>query len=567
MVTQQITAPGADNLSQREYILIGPQPQFGIEAPWYVTTPVIPNSGSYSGGFLQLLDEGRRGVNAADFDAQEGVGEGTITLEANIRLADTDEDQMAAIGYLMANLIEVGSAANANYIMGEETIGDNDANQEVTQSDSIKVHNLTAGTRKQYLTVKQGVTDVYEHTYRDCKCTNMTLSFVVGEGFATFSATLMGQNRIVEATKKNVSQIFSPSGIQVAGWHAKGEIPKNQEDGTKVQGTATLKATANADLSQDFPSQIQSMDWSIDREAQRFYGADANQEMNDIFLGPLRATIALSVIFRRSEDIELYTRKVKGLVTSDCIAQYQGKQLPNDTPNRAFRIGSRVTDFADELINVNLSDIHAMLPFAARALYTSKAGPFHTGVPSGGTITNGQFDGAQPKTAVLADDDATAANGGQPQNGPFQVQLIQHQAEDNDFRFTDLVPPHSRVSAVTDTVTPTASYTNSGTYTDAADDDLLYRQDDGSFDANSSDRDAKTAGHFYYQTGKPDGNVTIGAAGATKMTTRLMGEGAAQSKPVDLGAVTPHARLWTRVRIIPTVAANAEYIIDIPPTN
>ena len=426
-----------DNLSQREYIQIGVQPQFGIEAPWFVTTPVIPGTGSYQAGKLQLLDTGRRGVNASDFGAQEGVGEGTITIESEMRIADEDGDQMMALGYLLANILETGTRLTGSYALGSRAITDNDLNQDGNQADNVRVHNLTPGTRKQYLTVKHGVTDVFEHTYLDCKATNLALSFTVGEGFATFSTTLMGQDRIVEEDVKGVDDVFSSSGLLVAGWHCKGTIPSGQ-----VQGTATLKASATADLDDTFASQIQNMDWSIDRDAERFYGADATQDMNDIFLGPLTATVALSVIFRDSDDIQLYTKKVQGAVTSDCIPQYEGKQLPNGKPNRAIRIASRNTDFADELLAVNLGDIHAMLPFAARALYTPDVGPLN----SGGTQMSGAYTATPTDTIVPKG--ANASNGGIQQHGPLQLQLIQHQGDANPARFTDLVPPPNKTLSV-----------------------------------------------------------------------------------------------------------------------
>ena len=89
--------------------------------------------------------------------------------------------------------------------------------------------------------------------------------------------------------------------------------------------------------------------------------------MNDIFLGPLTATCALTTIFRRREDIEIYTKKVQGPLFS--IAQLKDEASPTTYRERAIKIEALKADFADELLSTDLSNIHARLPLAARALY------------------------------------------------------------------------------------------------------------------------------------------------------------------------------------------------------
>ena len=146
-------------LSQREYIQIGIQNAHSLDDAYvaipddqFVTVPVNPGTGRYEGGKLQLLDEGRRGVNATAFGAQEGVGQGTVNIEANIRVAEKDSDQMAMYGYLAANVLETDDYT--------PVAGTSVGSVEGVAIDrtNAKIHTLVPGTTKRFLTIKHGIT-------------------------------------------------------------------------------------------------------------------------------------------------------------------------------------------------------------------------------------------------------------------------------------------------------------------------------------------------------------------------------------------------------------------------
>lgn len=399
-------------LSQREYIQIGVQNAHSLDSNYVaipddelITIPVNPGTGRYEGGKLQLLDEGRRGVNATAFGAQEGVGQGTINIEANIRVAESNADQMAMYGYLAANVLETDDYT--------PVAGSSNGTQNGVAIDRrmAKLHTLTPGTTKRFLTIKHGVTDSYEFTFLDAICTTLTTRFTIAQGFATFAATLMSQDRVATPAR-SPADVNVPSGLQIPGWVCLADIPSGDDQNSR-RGFGL--ARADVDLPEDINRDIMMMEWTIQRGEERHYGAIANQKMSDIFFGPLNATCSMNLLFSEAGIAKLYTEKIQARLAANATADpFEDARTAGD--GLGIKLEFPNADFANEMLREDLSNIHAHLPLAA------------IGLVEQGKQTAFPFTAAN--RAVV---------------GQIAVQVVQHQP--GNAKFTEGAPQNGLVNA------------------------------------------------------------------------------------------------------------------------
>lgn len=391
----------SNTLSHREFIQVAFQGDHSLSDGYtdpttFVTSPINPGTGRYTGGKVQLVDAGRRGRDAAAYGAQEGVGEATSTFECNIRVAEGDEDQMAMIGYLIANILETDDYTPVD----AGTTGRTDN----------KIHTLVPGETKKFLQLRRGVAGRYTWLLRDALVTNLTIRFNIARQFATFTATLMSQDR--EEVKPPIarSAIPSESGLLIPGWTCLADLPNGTD--TVSRRRFGGKVDTDPDDFLDFKRDLMTMEWVIDRGNQRHYGAEAEQKMRDMFRGPLNSTCAMSLIYRDPDAAKLYTQKVQGRLAANAIADaHEAARTANE--GQGFRIVFPLADFGNDFLNEDLSGIHAGLRFAC------------LGIADG--IKKAGFDKAN------ADVD-----------GPVAFQVIQHQKRDD--KFTAAVPADGKVS-------------------------------------------------------------------------------------------------------------------------
>lgn len=373
-------------LSTREYVLAGLQSAFGMEAGPMVLLPVNPGTGQYQGGKQQLRDAGRSGVLARDFSAQEGVGEGTVTIESNLRIPTANTHQMNGLGYLVASLLDVD-----DYDAVAVT-GDNDARQ----------HVLVQGDTARFLTVKQGVAGVYEDTFRDCRVTSMDFTFNTRGGEAAFmgySATLMGQDPFPEPEARPGNRVYAVTGEPMPAWNMLMDIPEGAQSEADVK---SIEYPAGFSLPADTNGDVEMLTIRIEREnPYRFWALDGDQEMNNIFCGAVVVSGTMTVILQQPSIRQIYRRKVQGPLTLQGFYDI----------GHGLEISIRTADFANDLLTIDTSDTVVKVPFGILGLYDRG---------------NAEFNYA-------AAPDATS------QNGSIAFNLRQEQ-DDDDLSFTDAVP-------------------------------------------------------------------------------------------------------------------------------
>lgn len=291
---------------------------------------VTPGTFRASEEYEQLIDNGRRGVDAMDFRALQGVAITNITWDGLIRHGDNT--QKSLIGYLLANLLGTGSLASATQIA---VTGNYD-------------HRLILGTTKEYFTIEhKALASSSDRRFVDCRVTEITIQFNRGEDFVTYTVTLQGKETTLVTVQSLTDNLLDPH----RGW----------------EGVAVVNA-AN--------TRLLSGEWTLRRSATPFYSAANSQDFQDLYLGPLEVTCSLILDYSAVTDIALLRAKTQGeLSIFFAIGTLVGGVVQDDdNVIRKFGIGGKKFDFGDGPAELDNSNENIRLALSARGLYDTTAG-------------------------------------------------------------------------------------------------------------------------------------------------------------------------------------------------
>ena len=171
-------------MSGLEVLMIAKQPTVGVGNAVNPTilVPTLPGTFRAQEVTEQILDQGRRGIDAMDFRALEGVGYSEITWEGLVQQGELGpSDEKAVIGYLLANILGDGSPRTP-----DET---------VTDTSGRFDHRLIMGTTKEYLTLEHdpgGISGANDRRFASCRVSELSIRFNAGEGPVTYSVSLVG---------------------------------------------------------------------------------------------------------------------------------------------------------------------------------------------------------------------------------------------------------------------------------------------------------------------------------------------------------------------------------------
>ena len=364
MVMQLITA--------REFVRVAVQSARGTFAPSgsiWTTIPIEPGSFNAPGGAESLVDKGRRGVDAMDFGAYEGVSMSDISLSGSLRLktAGGQQDRASDFVVFAANILTVDD----NYVVLQSAL------------PSVQAHGLQLGHTPSYLTIEHiipgrtGQPPMY-HRYSDCRVTELTLQASAAENFITYAVTLVGQDReLVGASAPTIGVTGPP----IPGWRM------------TMDGTAAAFS--------GLEPRLMEAEWTFAREGTPFYAATSVQTFSDLHMAPLEVTCSLTFDFTDDAQLALYQAKTQGRVVT---------KFPQESGSDARRIviGGELFDLADEKVSIDTSESAARMVLAGRGIYTTE------------TVSN-DLEGTGTRAVDIGDQDSPVVVMLYEQGGPLNV--------------------------------------------------------------------------------------------------------------------------------------------------
>ncbi len=321
--------------------------KLGFAVQTVVGTPVAPDKfipvapGSFRAGeeFEQILDQGRRGVDALDFAAVQGVGITNVAWDGNVAQNNTDK---MTLGYLLDNLLGANSTATV---------------LDTTNYD----HYLKLGTTKEYLTLEhvllRGTT--VDRRIPACRVTELVIRYNAGEGAVTYSVTLMGR-KIVKVEETVVDALTDSEGELFEGWQAEAML------------------TGSGAFTPDTAARLLSAEFTLRRSSDPFYASIDSQDFADLYLGPLEVTAALVLDYSAVTELDYLRNKTQGSLAVRFL-----KGTVDTATERSFSIGGSLFDWGDGPAELDSSGSNVRLQIAARGLYTVANGPFSGAAQNG----------------------------------------------------------------------------------------------------------------------------------------------------------------------------------------
>ncbi len=317
-------------LSGRDHVAFAVQPVLATPVAPDKVFVIEPGSFRATESFEQILDTGRRGVDAMDFKASQGVGITEIQWDGIVRQGNANEK--SSIGYLLDNLLGTGALST---VVQLGATGNYD-------------HRLILGNTKEYLTLEHtALRNSSDRRFPACRVHQITISFNRGEGAVRYSVQLQGKLPTAVTTVEVSTPITDVSGIMHMGWEA----------------VAKLADAANA--------RLLSAEWTLTRAPQPLYSADNSQDFADLFLGPLEVTCSLVLDYSAVNDLTSFRTKDQTELSTIFRAGVE-----DAASERKFAIGGRIFDLGDGPGEIDSSETTARLNLTARGLYTVTAGVF-----------------------------------------------------------------------------------------------------------------------------------------------------------------------------------------------
>ncbi len=329
-------------LSSREVVSLSWQPTRGTGVAPAILVPFTPGSARFEEQAYSMYDSGRRGIDAMDHQAVEGVKLTEISWDGAIHLMETSgATGRIPIGFLLGNILNIDSYTAVD-------------NGGVTTFD----HFLHMGNTKSYLTIGHSLLrDANDVRYEDCRVREITIRWNAGEGMLTYSVTLVGQRPVVE----DVAEGTDPTGPPMQGWHA----------------TVTFAgATAS-------PARLISAEWTLRRELTPFFPANNQQIYEDLFSGPIETIVQEVLNF--PDATELTKFRAAGSNQTEHSHVFLVGTINTNT-ERTFALGGTKFDLGEGNATYDMSNPNVRLTMTSRGLDVRTAtGPF-SGAPQAGPL-------------------------------------------------------------------------------------------------------------------------------------------------------------------------------------
>tara|TARA_B100001167_G_C16773827_1_gene309424 strand:- start:1061 stop:2305 length:1245 start_codon:yes stop_codon:yes gene_type:complete len=370
-------------LSSQEIIGIGLQADIDTEAAAYNIVPVNTGGFSATETFENIMDTGRRGSEAMDYQAYAGVASTEITMEFPMMWGNSTGTTGSVLGILVRNLLGTGGTGSASSgSKGTQTdpyraeiVDGTSAGNSTTWNSFFRLGNRAT---PEYLSIYRTLItgNAVDPIYVGCRVTEITISATSGEGPVMISATLTG--RKADATGNEETGLLGTQSQDIAlGWKNSLIATAAKLHGTEAGASTTPyqnlllgNSMYNASLGNSANRMI-SFEMTMSREGTPVYSLQNNQNYQNIYLGPLEVTYNAVAQLDSTE-----LARIRGFRTSSPDTTYdvrvafsQGTAYDNDDA-RALVIGIADSTPLESPLEIDTSDSYATVAISGRALAT-----------------------------------------------------------------------------------------------------------------------------------------------------------------------------------------------------
>jgi hypothetical protein len=353
--------------SAREQIGIGRQSAIGSLVAITDLQTVSPDAGSFSASETveQILDQGRRGAEAMDYQAFSGIKSTEISFDFPMMYGTSTSasgNTGSILGILLRNLLGSSPGTGATDTLQQGRLG------------STNVHNnyFRLGTSKQYLTVgRRLMAHADAGTDKDtrfgaARCNEITISANAGEGFVTCSASLTAKSETETDMSSLTNGNFKTATVSdnmAMGW-------QNLQVATypqKIVGTTVTN--------------IISWDVTFSRDITPIYTSGNTQDYSDIYLGPLEVTFTVVCDIPSNVQLAAWRAGTTGITQ---FAVSSGHASVNNEASRALVIGMANSTITEGPLEIDTSASYSTVSLSGRGL-ANKVGVVMQ--PSGNAFT------------------------------------------------------------------------------------------------------------------------------------------------------------------------------------
>ena len=381
-------------LSSQEIIGIAKQTAFGTipSTPTtdYSLVPVAAGGFSASETFENIMDTGRRGSNAMDYQSYQGVGSTEITLEFPMMWGNDTGGvgtTGSVLGILLRNFLSTGTETASSGTAG----GDNtpyraeivDGASGGTLANWNNWFRLRNRESAEYLAISRTLLggNTTDAVYTDCRVTEISITANAGEGPVMVSASLIGQ--IASLDSNEVTPGYGTiSDKVVLGWRNDLIATSSAIEGTAAGASSTPYQNILFGLDvydttvSNTKNRLISFDLTMSREGTPVYSLANSKEYQDIYLGPLEVTYsAVAQLDARDQARIRGFRTTAGDSSPNTryntrISFTQGTAY-NDLTARALSIGIADSTPLEAPMEIDTSGAYATLSMSGRALATN----------------------------------------------------------------------------------------------------------------------------------------------------------------------------------------------------
>lgn len=378
-------------VSAKEVIGIGRQSAKGSVASAF--DMVVTDAGSFSASenYEQILDTGRRGTDAMDFGAYQGVGFTEITLEFPLMYGASTPATLATgsvFGILLRNFLSTGGGALPATGETPDTTEKRASmrHQRVAATKTTMDSYFRLGNTKEYLSIARNIIGGEgDAQWLDCRVTDMGISMSAGEGAVTVTASLTGQPATVVSAETTIRQTKTLSNDIALGW------------ANSASGTAKYQPTLMGTTLTGNDARLISFELTMTREGSTIYTLGNTQDFSDIYLGPLAVTWSAIAEVNATELAFLRNRNSSGVLSSanQAIQMDGGKKTQvavsqgteNDNDERSLIIGMTASTPFEAPLELDTSGAYSTVSISARALTTGANLPVSGDTYDGTTAT------------------------------------------------------------------------------------------------------------------------------------------------------------------------------------
>lgn len=374
--------------SSTEQVTVGLQASIGGTSAVNHIVPVNTGSFSATETFENIMDTGRRGSEALDFNSFRGVGSTEITFEFPMMYgkatpgAGGNGATGSVLGILLRNLLGTNIDRAS---LGSATTPTRAANLKVangtTASTAFATYfRLANGSdyAQEFLTVGRKLEGTNIDTlYYDCRVTEITITANAGEGPVNISATLTGQPFNKSTVTVNNSY-FTQSNKIALGWENSMIDTVIPTGASKALSPWLLGNNLYSTNGTNVANRIIEAEVTLSREATPVYGLGNTNGFNNLYVGPLGVTFSATAQLNEAE----LERARAGMPLNDGLSSFTssktifgfssgtGDGTADAADTRALSIGMAAVTALESPITIDTSGAYSTIAISGRALAT-----------------------------------------------------------------------------------------------------------------------------------------------------------------------------------------------------